>query len=71
MNAESGTANHRYFRMTLKEGVELKTTQRYQHMEDMNSCQGTNQWGPNIKRQWANRKEIIIEPHRQFSIKRL
>lgn len=24
MNAESGTANHRYFRMTLKEGVELQ-----------------------------------------------
>lgn len=72
MNAESGTANHRYFRVTLKEGVQhCKTTHRYQHMGGMNSCQGTNQWGPNIKRQWANRKEIIIEPHRQFSITRL
>lgn len=72
MNAKIGTANHRYFLMTLKEGVQhCKTTHRDQHMGDMNSCQGTNQWGPNIKRQWANRKEIIIEPHRQFSIKRL
>lgn len=56
--------------MTSKEGVQhCKTTHRDQHMGDMNSCPGTNKWGPNIKRQRANRKEIIIEPNYNFQIK--